>query len=592
MVKDQAVRHYLADALSDALFTQPGATRLWTLLQALPPGLTCGPQIALETLAADNRFTRCVTRWDLTHRASTASRPLGGALEAILQAYGRPMPRALLVSELCLSRPDDPVSFEELLDRLLLPARDFRSFDDCLYLTRWLTNTAGADETGRLFINGLAQDDGYLALRPKLMAASLKQRQVLDTAEAVLKAAKEPLGNRGLGLLLHHHHGERFDAAEVLAALCRDQRFLALSGPAWTLATQEKGYRRTLAKEGGSAAELAPPVVDLPALLQSPPAQKLKLDESTLKQAQELTTLARTPVDLEELLSEVLALRPKQRNFAPAAHALHGALAAEMNLLTPCPGCYLSRRTLPPWVKTVPASLLPETVPLAPRERQMDVLLPLETLAPGLAEIVTNAFYEDEGETEVGGWEGEETTETMLALANHHYRCGTMKLRLRDRRLFTQSGPCAVVTFVTPQGRRLPIWINFETRLLYGFLAWYAEALPPAGALVTIRRDPQTPEVYHLQYEGETDPGTYLPPERLAQLQALRQRLRRKRPFLVDVVTALLQAYPKGLPFDQLWTQVNVIRRTTRLLLAGSLTVYPQFAGTGGRWKLVPVPPA
>ncbi|MEI6501540.1 MAG: hypothetical protein WCP21_11030, partial [Armatimonadota bacterium] len=461
MVKDLAVSHYLADALCEALFAQAGPTRLWSLLQALPESLVCGPPLAVETLEGDDRFVRCVTRWDLAHRATVSSRPFGGALEAILQSFGRPLPRVWLVSELCLSRPGDPLQFDELLDRLLQSGRDVATFDDRLYLTKWLPNTAVADEQSQLFVNGLSNDAVFLALRPKLMAAGLKQRHLLDTAEEILKAAKVPVPNRGLGLLLHHHHKDRFSAAETLATMCGDERFLALSGPEWTLAAQAKAASKAIAKVGGTAADIAPPAVDLAALVQAPPAQKIKLDEAKLEHAQTLAECARTPVDLEELLTDLMLLEPRKRNFVPAAHALHATLNTDLALLHVGPGRYLSRQTLPPWVKAVPGTLVPEAVPLAPREKSRDLLLPLEELAPGLAERVVDPRYEDEGEQGIVA-HGDVVTETSLPILLHHHRCGTMKLRGQDRTLYDQPGPISLVTFVTPKSRCLPIWINQE----------------------------------------------------------------------------------------------------------------------------------
>lgn len=586
MVKDQAVRHYVADALCEALFEQPGPTRTQVLLQALPAEVPCSPSLAVETMALDARFDRCVTRWDLSHRSTVSTRPFGGALEAILQAYGRPMPRALLISELCLSRPGDPSQFDQLLNRLLLTGSDFGSFDEYLILNSWLAITSVQDERSRLFVNGLAGDDDYRLLRGKLLAPTLKQRHVLDTAAALLKTAKDPVSNRGLGLILHHHHGDRFSPAETLAAMHYDERFLPLSGPEWTLRTQEKTYTRALAKLATDTAEAEGDVeVDLEAVLRTPPAQKAKLAPQVLSDSLELAVNSRTPVDVSEMLSDILQLRPRQRNFGPSAHALDQALNADLWLLRTAPGRYLSRRTLPPWVKTVPPALVPAQVPLAPRETTPEVLLAPEALAPGLAERVADPFYEDQGETGISLGE-DYLTETTMPIACHHHHCGTMKLRSQDRRLYDQPGPISLVTFVTPLDHRLPIWVNLETRLLYGFLTWYQEALPPCGALVKIQRDPDDPDVYHLLSDAQTDPGTYIGRDRLTQLQPIRERLLRKRAFAVDIVTALLQGNKKGLPFDQLWSQMNIIRRSTRLLLASTLTVYEQFSESAGRWRL------
>jgi hypothetical protein len=90
---------------------------------------------------------------------------------------------------------------------------------------------------------------------------------------------------------------------------------------------------------------------------------------------------------------------------------------------------------------------------------------------------------------------------------------------------------------------------------------------------------------YELACNDDTDPCTYLGRERLAQLLETADRLRRRRAFLLDIVAELLHQSGKGLAFDQLWTQVNIVRRTTRLQVASLLSHYPRFTlAAGGRW--------
>ncbi|MEN6302118.1 MAG: hypothetical protein ABFD96_05295 [Armatimonadia bacterium] len=577
MVKDRAAAHYLADALADALFSQPGPTRLSTLLTALPEGRPAGAVLAQEVMASDSRFAPCVTRWDLTHRAYMPSRPLGGALEALLDAYGRPMPRALLIAELCLTRTGDPRQNNDLLDRLLLSGRDFGAFDDLIYLTKWLPQTTGRDLDSLLFINGLATDSAFVSLYPKLTMPGLKQRQVLDTAEAVLKLAKIPLPNPGLGLVLLHHHGDKFSAAETLLAMCEDERFLCLSGPQWLLATAEKAMSRELTKAYNQEEDFTPPSVDLEAILHAEAGQRLKLDPAVAAQIRDLATCVRTPLDVEEILTDVIHVRPRQKQFVASAQAVDGLLSSEMTLLRVGSGRYLPRLATPQWVRTVPEALVPQQA----GER----LLPLDELAPGLAGHVTDPFYEDQGEAEVAV--GEESVDaTRIPVAYHHFQCGTLKLRLQDLHLFDVPGPVSVVSFITPEGDTLPVWVNTETRLLYGLLVWYQQHLPPAGALLEIERNPELVETYHLASDAATDQATYIGKDRLAQLEAIRTRLSRKRATLAEVLAAVLHGVTKGLAFDQLWAQVNVIRRVTRLQVASVLTAEERFEQMdGGRWR-------
>lgn len=581
---DELAHHYLADALCEALFRLPGPSRLGVILATVPEDLRAAPAVAAKLLAADPRFVAIETRWDLAHRVNLADRPLGGALELILQAFGRPMPESMLLAELSLLKGGDPEENRVLLARLTRGSREVGWDGVYYYRLRWLANTLANEDQRLLYLNGLEQDQTFIKAQKKLTAASLKGRTVLDTAAAVLKAYGQPLDNRALGLVLWRLHGDKFDAATILSEMLADERFHLLSGPCWIGDTQSKTLEKATAKARGQA-ELPAAPLDAAAALQTPPTQKLKLTEPVMRAAQQLAQLSRTPVGLGELLEDVMDVRPKSRNYVPAAHALDDLLAGDLRLMRLQRGQYLSKLAIPEWVRGVPVGLKPETLSLGPGEVNPDILLPVEALDPELAALVQAPLYEDLGEAEV--LVGEEADqETQIPIPYHHYRLGTMRLRLLDRRLLDVPGPVTVVTFLSPDGTAVPVWVNTETRLLYGLLRWYEEWLYPAGSLLTIRRGAE-PEVYELVYTDETDPGTHLSYERLAELLDLRERLRRRRAFLLDIVTELLREAPKGLSFDQLCTQVNIVRRTTRLQVASILSHYEQFSlGSGGRWAL------
>lgn len=582
---EQLVRRYLADALCDALFRLPGPARLSDVIAALPSAARMSDATAVEVMGTDPRFAPCETRWDLSHRQDLGERPLGGALELILQAYGRPLPEPLLVAELCLSKQGDPEEFRALLARLLRGSRDVGYDGECYYLSRWLVNTSASEEQRLLYLNGLDHDEVFQKAQKKLLAAGIKGRTPLDTAEAVLKAYSGGLDNRALGLVLWRHHGDRFEAVEVLGAMLGDERFLALSGPQWVGATQARALEKAAAKLRGAPDE-PPEAVDVHAVLQVAPAQRLRLSEDETRAVLHFAGRSRQPVTVDEVLQDVLKLRPKQRNFGPAAHAVEDLLSSDLRLARLQRGQYISRQAVPDWVRSVPETLVPEVLALGPREVSPDVVLPLEELDPDLRDVVRSPFYEDQGEPDVAV--GDESAEsTQMPIAYHHYRLGTAKLRLGDRRLFNVPGPITMVTLHSPDETAFPVWVNTETRLLYGLLPWYQEWLHPTGSLLTIRRLPERVGAYALEYNGETDSGTYVGRERFTQLLELGERLRRRRAFRLEIVTELLGHSDKGLSFDQLWAQVNLIARSTRLQVASLLSHYPQFrlAG-GGRWAL------
>ena len=582
MPGDQAAVHYLADVACEVLFHHPGPMRWSDLLHRVATLVPVADATLAAALEADPRFTRPVGRWDLAPRAVVESRPLGGALAGLLECYGKPMPRSLLIAELCLTRPGAPPQMDQLLQRLLASGRDLATVDDCIYLTAWLPRLDTTDPDALLFVNELTHDAAFLAVHRKLLADRLRQRSIADTAEAVLKAAHVPLHNRALGLVLHAHHGDRFDPAATFADLYADERFLCLSGPTWALSSQERNWLKDLAPKSAPAEPPERPV-DVAALLQATPPQRLKLDAETHVGLQEFAAALRTPVDVAEAVTEVLDLRPRQRNFPGAVHAVDAALAADLSLARLRPGMYLRRAGVPPWATEVPESLRPATSPLTPAYRA-EALVPISELPPDLARHVLDPAYEDIGETDVVLGE-EPLQETQLTIPWPHHRCGTMMLRRQDRRLLDLPATLTMLSLQTTDGQRLPVWANPQTALLYGLLTWYDETLPLSGAVVTLRRTDE-PALFALEFDDQVDSAARIGEDRMAHLLHLRERLERRPTSLAEVVEAVLHGQAKGLSFDQLWFQLNLVRRTSRHQLASALVLSDSLHQTdSGRWQ-------
>lgn len=584
MLKDQAAALYLTDLACEVLCRYPGPMPWDELLHNVSLYAPVSGPVLEEVLGADERFEAEGSRWSLTVCAEAADRSLVGALQALLECRGKPLARPLIISQLCLSRPGDPLQMDALLARLLTSTRELDEFDHCLYLPVWLPRFGAAKDAGLLFLNDLTADRHFLSLRPKLLAAGHKQRQVLDTAESVLQAAKM-LHNRPLGLILRAHHADRFDPKETLAQMACDDRFLCLNGPRWALASQEPLWHRALARAGETEATPERPV-DLAQVLQTPPAQRIRLRVEAQHALRMLAERARTTVDAGQATRGVLGVRPRQRNFASAVHAVDAALRANPALVWQRPGRFLPELGVPAWMRTVPPSLLPEQTPLI-AEHAAAALVPLEELPEDLLARVTDPSYEDVGDAAIAETEGP-IEQTRLIIPWHHHRCGTMKLRRHDQRLFDLHTELTGLTFILPDGQRQPVWANDETGLLYGLLAWYDEALPPTGALLTIRRQADQGDEFAVEYAGETDAAAEMSEERLDQLLHLRERVHRRPATLAEVVTAVLQPFRKGLAFDPLWFQVNIARRTTRHQLASVLVLAAeQFAPSAGKWRMV-----
>ena len=583
-MKDDVLKLYVSDILAEVLFHQASPMRVEELVTSLPEGLNVTVFAAEKILSGDNRFSATGPRWDLAYRKTDAGRPLGGLLDAILTAYGRPMPRTILIAELVLLGKGTPDTVSLLLQRLTGTGKQLLAAGELVYLSDWLFKRSSGELEGRLFINKLTDDGEFVAIRPKLVKSESKKRTPADTAAAVLKSAGIPLHNRALGLVLDELLGDRFDPADLMEAMCRDaERFLCLNGPRWVEGRRRTEFQQQLAKTRKVKKQVAE-TPDIVEVLSRSTTVRYKFKNDEVAQILRVLQASRLPMGIDELLADVLQIEPDQRNYANAAKSIEELLDNDMSLLRVARGYYIPRAAIPQWVYALPRPLKPEETAALPRERSPDVVLSLEEIEKDLVERVTDPFYEDVGDKHIVITE-QPDTETTLPVLYHHRQCGTAPYRICDRLLFDSSEGVSVVTFVTTEGERMPVWINREIGLLYGLLSWYESNLPASGALMTVRRRPGEHRTYDVIYDGTNDAATYIGRERLEQVLALQKRLQRRRVFLYDVVRELLLMAEKGLIFDQLWAQLNIIRRTTRLQLASILSYYPHFKiSEGARW--------
>jgi len=593
MVNEAATaRVYLADRLFDVLIYRPGPTRGRNLAELLPDELALPAAFVESILDEDPRFVAAEGVYDIAYREQLPRRPLGGALDAVLSGYGRPMPKALLVSELVRTQKGDLAFFQDFVRGILAKQELSQLEKELVYLPQWLfVPMPGTDRDRLLYLNALTDDEDLAEVMDVCTQDKLGSRSLTETAYAVLDAAKRPLTNKALGFLVGCHQGEKYDPAELLRQMVydHDKRFIPISGPRWTLADWAAGLRRSLRKQAPKAEEKTYEVDIEQVLAKEIPAGKAYvLSEEEKSNLLALVERAKAPFTIEQILADVLELTPNQRKYAPAAQAVCKLLDNTQGVKKLHIGRYLRLAAIPRSATTVPEALVPdEWQAETGKDGQLlsdDVILELEGLSPEAAEAAADPHYEDIGEFYVPQEPAAERPEAITyPVLYHHYLEGTIHLRATDVEFFAEEDSLTMVNFRHQKHDLLGVWLNKETRLIYGLAAWYQTHLPPSGALLTLVKGAAAGE-YVLQYTDETDAQTYIGKETLQDLLGWREHFRHTPASLLEIVELLLEG-DKGMPFNQLWAQLNVIRRTTRAQLASILSFYHRFEfGEGNRW--------
>ena len=582
---------YLADCLYDALLHHEGAARPADLLHSLPAKLRVGVGLIRQVLASDERFVEVDGRWEAAGREELRHRPFGGLVTALVETYGRPMPLATLARAVMRVRGGAPAGARKLLEQYLSRPGELLVVDHRVLCSHWLLRVAGEDEEQLLFYNALTADAQLAELRETCRRRRVGGEDALATAVAILQLCGQPLRLLQLSFLTAVHHREGFDPVQFVRDLMADERIVFLRGPRvfhHNLLAAVRRHLQALAENTRDRDETMPAAA-LAALLAEPAPDvgTSALSDEECDSILAVVGRARSPVGINELLADVLQLRPNARRYKAAAHAVAALLDSDPSLMRTSPGYYIAAAAIPDWVAAVPEELVPDTF-----DPHRDVLLRPEGLHETLQEAVVDPRYEDifsEVPAQVGETAGD-TERIDYPLLYHHYLAGTMFLRTIDQGLLGGEGSVSVLAVRTPDERVFSVWLNRELRLLLGLGAWYREAVPPVGAVLSLRPG-DSPHELLIACADQTDPAISIPAERRQVLEDRRRRLATRPLTIFDLTVDLLHEQGGATPFDRLWSEANVVRRVTRLQLASALSWFRCFdfvAGRTGRWKLVP----
>ncbi|HRK20334.1 MAG TPA: hypothetical protein PLX06_00900, partial [Fimbriimonadaceae bacterium] len=166
-----------------------------------------------------------------------------------------------------------------------------------------------------------------------------------------------------------------------------------------------------------------------------------------------------------------------------------------------------------------------------------------------------------------------------LVLKSIHRELGTFPLCQVPTGFFDAEPAIQEIIFIDPAGRELQVWANQEARLLYNLVDWWYEQPVESGAVFTLTKT-HKPNVLEFAWEDQTDPVIYISSQRMEELRQIQAESIDSS--TLDVLIEVMGHWPKGADFLTLLAEVNVVRRTSRRLLASLLSSYQCFYQRSG----------
>ncbi|GAB4463505.1 MAG: hypothetical protein OHK0029_32280 [Armatimonadaceae bacterium] len=623
---------YLNDLIYNAFLEWGEAAKISELTEEINnPRIHSG--LVRRALGDSPRFITVDRMWDIAARYLDTSRPTERNLIEAIIAAGRPMSSVEMATELSNIYSRDSSDYFQLIKKLTRNELSyFKTTTGDYGLAQWLPLVDAEEEEDVLFDNHLTPDalEPYRAVS---LEANWSPERYVDATLHLVSQAGQPISHRLIGVLAWYALGERYDPIKHITACLADTRLLWLSsrnGGRWiprTLVEQleaileEKG--RTLSSEEEVApvvvvAEAPPVSVAAPeatpesvedAAPQTPDTTEVVSAEPVVEAVVEPETVTPLTVSEEDLqalaqivsergaaveTSELLALRfevvPGDPSYRDDVQTLQERLQADERFLYVGAGRFREPNSLPLFIYEMPGFLgYPDLQFISMDGEIMDEEIAEEGYAGTLRQEVMNPLAQDANDDE-GEYTGEvpaDADAVRLVVKAHHKDFGTFPLCQVPDGFMPTDSEVVEVTVRDPNGVTHDLIVNNALRLAFNLFGLYEFIEVDSGGAFTLRRG-NRPFEYVFEAEAEPDPQVYIAPERMEELQALKENAEESGDVATfDMVCEVLAHYPKGLDFVQLLTEVNIVRRVTRRKLASILSNYLCFMQKPGQnlWR-------
>jgi hypothetical protein len=530
----------------------------------------------------DGRSFDCA--WRLARKGQNRelrARPsLESLIRELLLSVGKPLPAAVIAREVALMRNIEDPNIKGAVAGVLKTLRFAIEITPGVYIhENWLLKVGAPSDAHMIRENSLETDADFQGL---LDFAEVSATQPAAIARELMEFTGGPLTQKVIGFFVHRANPQAFSARELAGILNDRTQFQPLVGGFITLKDQLAELKT---QTGEWLNELAGPRedVDSEEMLQETVAHS----EAFVPRPEELAEIKRLArgasngdgaegetYDVARLAFDFYELEPGDALVAATIQGLNEALRRDADWLPSGVGRFMLRENIPAGIGEIPEELLPVTLDLQDSNGQrIEVELEDEGLDGDSANWIHAPEWEDVGEEhEVISAFKVSNRQTKLVMLSHHLRAGTLKLRRVDEELWDLSGPVArVILTERDGGEEHTLWASKESGLLYGLYQWCEENLPASGGTILVEREGQTLFIS----PGTPDAATFLTERRVDELEDLRAAAHRIS--LVELITRIMAAHRSGLEIGALWAQVNVVRRTSKRLLASVLSANGEF---------------
>lgn len=576
----QAAKLFLADKIYLSLLGKGQPAKLRQVAKAIEvEGVTS--RLVRSVMADSDRFEAIDRRWAPSIRYGDTKRPFERVLADLMVAAGVPAPLEALAQELgqIYGRPAE--AYEQLLPRILADKeRFFHAGALGFGLASWLLMPTTDDEADIIFDNYLSQEqvDEYTEICPEV---EWDVDKIAESAAGMLKKCKQPVPVKILALMAWRGLQEDFDPIDFYASLVSGDQILLLSDQQVYPATIENDWVAALGK-------IAEEVAALPMEAEDEETEGPVTLSDTDKEEIIAMILDKGSASAEDLIEAVVEVGSDEPAFAGTLELLKEALKEDERIMWVGGTRWAKIITFPDEAQLIPTSLEVPSTPIfeTPEGDVYDQELEIDGFDGDLKAAIYDPLAEDVTDEEPALTNYQPNGASQRCVLKYHHKAeGTFPMCQINPDFFGPQPEIIPITLID-EGKRKQCYVNNDTRLIYGLKDFYKGIAELSGAVFTIEKT-KKPGEFRYRFEGEVDEQLGIDMDRSLELLEIKNTFESKDMPLFDVITDILEQRRQGLTFAQLVNEVNIIKRTSRLVIASILSSYHCYhtRGKSGLWQ-------
>jgi hypothetical protein len=528
----------------------------------------------VRSLLASNpeRFAYHERKWIPAARLEGQGRPFAESIAIVLDRFGGPMAMAMLVAEIARIHGISDDAAASKIRRILASDQAFVVSGDLVALSKW-TFVAKDERLPRaLGLNAVTEED---LAEAKAKLADFDFRSAESVAAALKKAVPMPLKLFGAVAFATLN---KPDPRSVLMYDYRTVFAQVLAVPGYVLAPDGVLYPQEDSKKWINTAiriaeRLAPTVeVEDAAPIEIKPEDVDRLVQRVLGSEQTTTAI--------RLLEEFYEITPGTKTFPDDLVNMMAVLRDQSPIQWVGGDRFRPKGDVPEYILEVPEPFQFVRSEAKDEEGEyIDVELNDDGLSSSLRKLLVHPLALDVLDEDIQPAPKTMPEQVRLVLKSIHRELGTFPMAQIPTGWLEAKPTLQEVIVMDASGRELQIWANHDARLLYGFIDWWYEQPIESGAVFTLTKTSR-PNVLEFEWMDQPDPVVYISAARMEELRNLGAAAEGKT--TLDLLIEVMQHWPKGADYLTVLAEINVVRRSSRRLIASLLSSYQCFYQRSG----------